>query len=410
MSQTHLDKIKALNLGSFYTPDFVVKTVYDMLLNDLSSVNLSDTVLLDSSCGYGNFLRYDFLQGLKVQGKKDLKSQGEEGFEFKEKKMQKTLNLNTKSVKSLEFKEKIGIDIDEEALKIARQNFSNSKNPPKFLHKNSLVNVSRANFDIKEGSKLVIIGNPPYNDKTSIVQKSLKNDECSVDKELKKRDLGMSFLLSFEKLKADYMCVLHPLSYLIKESNFKALRTFFANYKLKNSLIISSQIFCPNSLGFFPIIIALYERSTEGISYEFIKHYSFKTAENKAFCLNDYEFISKFIDKYPNKKRILDSQKIAMFYTLRDINALRRSKTFIDKDCANAVYIEPEKYSLYCYVDVFKQILKNVPYYFGNCDVMIDFKGFKRLEKDFIKASNSKCLSPEITHYFENLLGEHYGK
>ena len=70
-------------------------------------------------------------------------------------------------------------------------------------------------------------------------------------------------------------------------------------------------------------------------------------------------------------------QKVAMFYTLRDINALRRSKTFISKNTANAVYVTQDKYSLYCYVDVFKQIIKHIPYYLGNCDILIDFKKFQ---------------------------------
>ena len=178
------------------------------------------------------------------------------------------------------------------------------------------------------------------------------------------------------------------------------------NYKLIDSVIISSQIFCPYSLGFFPIIIALYEKNEKGINYDFIKNYNFKTIDDKIFCLNDFDFISKYIDKYPNKNRVSD--KVAMFYTMRDINALRRSKTFIKKDCANAVYVPKSKYRLYCYVDVFKQNIKTVPYYFGNCDIMIDYNKFKILEKDFIKASKSKILNSKILDYFENLLGEHY--
>lgn len=371
--QNHLNKSQTINLGSFYTPDYIVEIVYKMLLNYLvkkNKLNLNDFVLLDSSCGYGNFLH------------------------------------NSKKHNNLDFKKKIGVDIDKKALKIAKENFINYKNPPLFLHKNSLINVIRKNFKIDNSEKLIIIGNPPYNDKTSIVQNHIKNKNYEADLNLKCRDLGMSFLLSFNELKADYICILHPLSYLIKNANFKILKKFFSNYKLIDSIIISSQIFCPYSLGFFPIIIALYEKNEKGINYDFIKNYNFKTIDDKIFCLNDFDFISKYIDKYPNKSRVSD--KVAMFYTMRDINALRRSKTFIKKDCANAVYVPKSKYSLYCYVDVFKQNIKTVPYYFGNCDIMIDYNKFKILEKDFIKASKSKILNSKILNYFENLLGEHY--
>lgn len=371
--QNHLNKSQTINLGSFYTPDYIVEIVYKMLLNYLvkkNKLNSNDFVLLDSSCGYGNFLQ------------------------------------NSKKYNNVDFKKKIGVDIDKKALKIAKENFINYKSPPLFLHKNSLINVIRKNFKIYNSDKLIIIGNPPYNDKTSIVQNHIKNKNYEVDLNLKCRDLGMSFLLSFNELKADYICILHPLSYLIKNANFKILKKFFSNYKLIDSIIISSQIFCPYSLGFFPIIIALYEKNEKGINYDFIKNYNFKTIDNKIFCLNDFDFISKYIDKYPNKNRVSD--KVAMFYTMRDINALRRSKTFIKKDCANAVYVTKSKYSLYCYVDVFKQNIKTVPYYFGNCDIMIDYNKFKILEKDFIKASKSKILNSKILNYFENLLGEHY--
>ena len=256
--QNHLNKSQTINLGSFYTPDYIVEIVYKMLLNYLvkkNKLNLNDFVLLDSSCGYGNFLQ------------------------------------NSKKHNNLDFKKKIGVDIDKKALKIAKENFINYKNPPLFLHKNSLINVIRKNFKIDNSDKLIIIGNPPYNDKTSIVQNHIKNKNYEVDLNLKCRDLGMSFLLSFNELKADYICILHPLSYLIKNANFKILKKFFSNYKLIDSVIISSQIFCPYSLGFFPIIIALYEKNKKGINYDFIKNYNFKTIDDKIFCLNDFDFI-----------------------------------------------------------------------------------------------------------------------
>lgn len=53
--QAHLDRIQTINQGSFYTPDSIVRLVYQMLLD--SEINIKDYVLLDSSCGYGSFLQ-----------------------------------------------------------------------------------------------------------------------------------------------------------------------------------------------------------------------------------------------------------------------------------------------------------------------------------------------------------------
>lgn len=49
--QNHLNKSQTINLGSFYTPDYIVEIVYKMLLNYLvkNKLNLNDFVLLDLS-------------------------------------------------------------------------------------------------------------------------------------------------------------------------------------------------------------------------------------------------------------------------------------------------------------------------------------------------------------------------
>lgn len=363
--QTHLNRIEMINQGSFYTPDSIVDIVYQMILN--AKIDISDYIMLDNSCGYGSFL--------KLEG----------------------------------FKQYIGVDYDKQALQMAQYNFKDCTNKPLFICTNSLHNVSREKFIISESSNLIIIGNPPYNDKTSIVQNHLKNDDSTpVDFDLKARDIGISFLRSFDKLKADYICVLHPLSYLIKEVNFRSLKDFTKHYRLLDSTIISSEIFCPKSSGFFPIIIALYKRDNLGMDYNFISNFSFKTIDGKSFKLNDFDFIAKYIDKYPNQNRINSEDKVAMFYTMRDINALRRSKTFLSKYSIHAIYLTKDKYSLYCYVDVFKQMINHIPYYLGNCDILIDFKKFKAIESEFIKASESKNLSEDIIKYFKDLLGHHY--
>ncbi|MGX3044191.1 Eco57I restriction-modification methylase domain-containing protein [Helicobacter sp. T3_23-1056] len=407
MSHTHLDKIQAVNLGSFYTPDFVVQIAQKMLLNALykSGVNLKNCTLLDSSCGYGNFLDFsgvDFgLESAKIANVKTQDFMADSKRECRESCMH-------------DFALKIGIDIDKEAIKIAKSNFAskqnNLQNPPLFLRQNALQNVSRNAFKIPQDSPLAVIGNPPYNDKTSIIQKSIKDKTYALDSHLKCRDIGASFLLSFNELKADFICVLHPLSYLIKETNFKALRRFFTHYTLLDCLVISSQIFTPKSLSFFPIVIALYTRSKTPKTPDFsaIKAYRFHTLEGQSFALNDFDFIAKYIDKYPNKSRVPDENAVALFYTLRDINALARSKTFLAKPTANAINVPREKFSLYCYVDVFKQMIGKVPYYLGNCDIFIDLQAFKILESKFVECAKSKIITPNIARYFERLLGEHY--
>ena len=126
--------------------------------------------------------------------------------------------------------------------------------------------------------------------------------------------------------------------------------------------------------------MALYKRKDGGMDYNYICKFNFQTLEGKSFRLNDFEYIGRYINKYPNKLKNYQ----AMFYTMRDINALARSKTFLDKANSNTVYVPRDKYSLYCYVDVFKAFLPHIPYYFGNCDVMIDFAKFKGLENSFV--------------------------
>lgn len=368
---THLSTKEQINLGSFYTTDFLVNEVYIMLKKHIDS---KDYVLLDSSCGSGNFLQSQAM--IKSGFAKD------------------------------SFSKIIGVDIDKTALHIAKRTLDSKVI---LLHKNALHNVVREHFSITQTDRLIIVGNPPYNDRTSIVQNHLKNkDSIQIDSTLQHRDIGISFLRSYEKLKADFICVLHPLSYLIKRTNFNALKDFTKAYKLVDSTIISSQIFCKDSKGYFPIIIALYKRDNKGMNYEYVCNFSFTTIEGKQFSLNDFDYTSSYIDKYPNKKRVEKSQVKAMFYTMRDINALRRSKTFINKENSNTIFVTKEKYSLYCYIDVFKLFLPHIPYYFGNCDAMIDFQQFKALEFDFIMASESKILSPKILQYFRDLLGVHY--
>ena len=342
--QKHLSKTDTINLGSFYTPKLIVEIAYKIMENH---INLNDFTLLDSSCGYGDFF-----------------------------------------IKNLRY---IGADIDDIALKSVPKNV-------KKIHTNSLLNLNREKFDISQNEPLIVIGNPPYNDKTSIIRNGVKKEIFGIDANLKHRDLGISFLRSFAELNPEFVCVLHPLSYLIKRTNFNSLAKFKNNYRLIDGLIISSEIFTPNSSTFFPIIIALYEKSYLGMDYEFIKDYKFKTCKGNSFRLNDFDFIGSYVQKYPNHN---DSRKpVKYFYTLRDINALKRNQTFMETPNSNSVKVFNENLKYYCYIHHFKKFASNLPYYFGNLDVFIDNDEFLKISDEFLDLNSKPC----INRYFENLL------
>ena len=346
--QTHLDHKDTINLGSFYTPKFCVEMAYQMLEK---KANLNEFLLLDNSCGYGDF----FIKELKY----------------------------------------LGADIDEQALKKVNKKIAT-------VCTNSLFQVSRKKYNISNYEKLIIIGNPPYNDKTSIIRNNIKQDLFQIDENLKHRDLGVSFLRSYEILQPEFICVLHPLSYLIKKTNFNALKEFSKNYRLIDGIVVSSEIFTPNSSTFFPIIIALYQKSTQGMDYEFIQNYSFKIyPDNHTLRLKDFDFIGNYVQKYPNYK---DTRKeVAYFYTLRDINALKRSKTFLDKPQANAIKVFADNLKYYYYIHHFKQFAYRLPFYFGNLDVFINNEEFLSIADDFSQLKpNSK-----VQMYFERLFKEY---
>ena len=380
-NQEHLSYTDTVNLGSYYTPEIIVDLAYSILQKNIS--NIEGWTILDSSCGYGSFL-----------AKKNI------------------------------GKRLIGADVDQKAISEAKKRIDDAD----FIYQDSLVSVSRKNLAIENNEKLIAIGNPPYNDTTSIIRNSIKDASLQdkIDPDIKTRDLGMSFLLSYNKLQADYVCVLHPLSYLIKKANFALLSKFAENYRLIDGIIISSHEFSNTSRGMaFPILIALYERGKSGMTYDYIQDYQFKVRDGGLFRLSDFDTIANYVQKYPNKKYLNEYDKsVAKFWTLRDINALKRNRTFINFDTYNTVYVLMEKLPYYCYIDVFKQYADKMPYFIGNCDIIIDNKKFNEIKECFIAQSirtnsilknkfkfreipNAKL---KIDNYFRELLGSKLGE
>ena len=373
MSQAHLAYESSVNLGSYYTPTEIVDVAWEIIAPYVHS----QTAVIDPACGYGDFLR-NCGQALTI-----------------------------------------GSDIDETAINIARKN--NDK--IRFFQTNALCNVSRAKFGIPEQSHLIVVGNPPYNDRTSLLRHSIKNVNFDIDEDIASRDLGISFLRSYNKLEAALICVLHPLSYLIKPTNFRLLKEFTANYRLIDGLLVSSGEF-PESAKHtpFPIVLALYQRDAQGMTDSFIRSFRFRVTGKNGFCLNDFDYINTYLDKYPKKHRPRYEDSL-FFWTMRDINALKRNRTFVESYSANTIVLDKRKLDYYAYVDVFKRNLHRLPFYFGNCDVLIDNELFREykpafisdtvrhhafLKKHFqIKPIAKQQVASELDTYFELLLGEH---
>ena len=378
--QRHLTKREMINFGSYYTKSHLVDIVYNIIYANIPVNTLEQHTILDSSCGYGSF-------------------------------------FNNQKIKN---NKKIGADIDKQAILKVRQNIPGLNT----INHNSLMMFDRSDYQISVHEKLIIVGNPPYNDTTSIIRNEIKSDiQHKICPKFKTRDLGISFLKSYAELDADFICVLHPLSYLIKKANFDLLGNFSNKYKIIDSIVISSEEFNSTAPGktYFPIIIALYQRTDGGMRYEDIENFIFTTKVGPKFSISHMVSIKNFLSKYPNQKWVKPEKAVAKFWTMRDINALKRSKTFIDEVTYNTILVQEHKLPYYCYVDVFKQYITHIPYYFGNCDVFIDEVNFNPIKEYFVAMSaknrpefkkyvTREIYAPEekISNYFKNLLGVHY--
>lgn len=344
----HLGIAGRVNLGSFYTPAKYVRIVAEWLLAHKIE---KGWIIADLSCGYGAFFELSAVEGLHEC-------------------------------------RYIGNDIDHDAVEKARSMFHDVQ----WSEENALHEVSRAKFGIRDDDRLVVVGNPPYNDVTSQINQKIKTNTMLIDEDIKTRDLGMSSLLAYDKLHAEYVVVLHPLSYLIKKSNFKATQKFFRNYKLLEHIVFSSQEFAGTSkTAGFPVVVAMYKRAEgEGLSFEAVGNTWFKTVEGVSFSLSGFDYVTDELDKYPGNRRY--SPEI-LFYTMRDINALRRSRTFIKDRIANAIDVDPDKLAYYCYVDCFKRYA-DIPYYLGNFNVPFIRSEFAAISNDVIIAAQH--FHPEI--------------
>ena len=368
MDQKHLSRRDTVNFGAYYTRPRLVGLAYKMLSRHCG--DLATYTLLDSSCGYGSFLAHPDAENASAR---------------------------------------VGADIDAEALAVARREAPDIR----VVRRNSLLESTRADYAIASDARLIIVGNPPYNDTTALAGRAEKSGAAPhIAPRYKTRDLGISFLRSYADLSPDFVCVLHPLSYLIKKTNFAALGEFTRSYALADALTVSSGEFDGTAKGktFFPIVLALYKRVTGGMKWEDISDFSFKTDCGKSFRVSDFTPLGEFVSFYPNAAKVPLEKTVARFFTMRDINALRRSRTFIDYDGPHTIRIIRKDLKYYRYAAVFKQYTRHIPYYFGNFPVFIDAPEFEKIRDNFMKAGAAPKAKPDakIDEYFRRLLGEHF--
>ncbi len=306
----HLPKAKRIQQGSYYTPEKLVNRVHQ-LIEPYQRVHTQNAVVLDSAGGYGAFFA---------------------------------------DIKNTDYRI---AEYDEDAYKILAGRFDRKR----IFLINSLIAPSRAKYSIAADAYLIIIGNPPYNDITSEFKKGEKGENRS-DPELFDRDLGISFLKSYEKLSADVVCILHPLAYLVKEANFNRLREFRNNYRLIKAEIFSSEYFFGTGITKFPIIIALYEKDPAGMTYGHIFNFPFDMLDSgQKFVLANYSTTDGYIDKYPPGKKVARLSPIGLYYyTFRDFNSLKRNASFINKSIPNAIVVTAENFYKYAYLYALKTL------------------------------------------------------
>ena len=331
---SHTTEQERINLGSYYTPPKLVDLCYELV----SPYIRTDTIFLDSSAGCGSF------------------------------------------ISTLSNHHFIAADINAQAIRFLNGNYPYAR---MIKHDNSLLNVSRAKYGLTRQEHLIIIGNPPYNDRTSKNRRSKKNGSVEMDASLMRADMGMAFLLSYAELQADVVCVLHPLSYLIKPANFRKLAPFWCHYKLEKGILFSSHLFNNTGSTAFPIVIALYRRG-ESTSMENLASHSFEVLDRDThFIVNRIETIDGYIRKYPPcKDEMRPSDMGLYFYNFRDSNSLWTSANFTNKrNYAVHITVDEKDFYKYSYLSCYKRYFPR-SYVFGNTSPLV--------ERDLLE--NSSCF------------------
>src|SRR3972149_3894570 len=360
----HLPKNERIQLGSYYTPERLVHRVYDFIQPYVDNKK-KKVVIFDSAGGCGAFLF---------------------------------------GIKQCDYRI---ADRDLNACRFLKQHF----NQQNVFHTNSLIEVNRAKYFISPSAFLIMIGNPPYNDTTSEFKNGEKGQNIC-DEDLYDRDLGISFLKSYHKLNADVVCVLHPLSYLIKEANFKRLRDFKDNYKLIKGEIFSSVLFHGTGTVKFPILVALYEKTLSGTTFDYIRKFQFDVLDSsRKFILSEYKTTDGYIDKYPPRKNDIKESPIGLYYyTFRDFNSLTQNTSFMLIKHPNSIVVTLENFYKYAYLYSLKSLFNpEDAWLYGNLSPLVDMKEVERDKELYVSyAIKTNRIFREIKNSIPEKIAKFY--
>ena len=331
---SHLKDTKKSNLGKYYTPPKLVNLIAKMVSKYINDA----TFVLDLCCGCGAFL--ETFNDCKIIGR----------------------DIDPAAIYILDFLGFENIEID-----------------------NTLSNIKRDKYNLTKNDEVVIIGNPPYNDiyshsKKHGLQKKTKC-EIEIDSDIKTRDLGRTFLNAYVKLNPKAICVLHPLSYLIKKVNFNSLKKLKENYKLIDAIIFSNREFLDLTGQPFPVVAALYIKDKTGMNYEYIKNFKFKILDSiDIFQLSKFEMITTKYMKKSASTNVRKSDINLYNYNIRDINSViaRGNLEYSEEPKADFLTVDYKELHKYCYINMMKYFFPN-NYLFGNLEPLFEED---RLEND----------------------------
>ena len=335
---SHLSKESKVQMGGYYTDKRLVDKAYEYIRPYLK--NEKNIIVCDSAGGCGAFIIGRDISDYRIA------------------------------------------DCDKTACEFLEERLDKNK----VFHTNSLAGVERKKYDIPNDAFLIMIGNPPYNDTTSEFRSGKKGKNIC-DSDLFDRDLGISFLKSYDKMSADLVCILHPLSYLIKESNFKRLRGFRLNYRLIRGLIFPSSLFEETGSAKFPIMIGLYEKHASGMDFEHVKNMDFSILDKeKKFRLSRHETADNIIRKYPPRKKDPKISPIGLYYyTFRDLNSLRKNASFMNKPHYNGIVVDIENLYQYAYLYAFKTLFEpDDIWLYGNLSPLVNKEFLENNKKELV--------------------------